>query len=1336
MADDFDPYYTWLGIPPKDQPPNHYRLLGLELFECNQDVIENAADRQMAHIRSMGGAAHAEIAQQILNEIAAARICLLSADKRAAYDAQLSAASRPQRELRRASPRAVPLPQARPADNALNRPEPIPEFPLVSEPSEELPARVSSAPRSGTRGRQSAVFMSIAGAVLLGGVGLGVWLFTRDPGPSGGPAANLPQKTPHTTGPSEQPPKTKLIEKPKPVTKKQATDEPPPPIKATEPVKPAPPAVGELPRYALRFKGKANVELSNTRALLSADEGFTVETWIRLKRREAPQIVVGNLALGELHPDVPDDAYAGWTLLATPLKENQDRLGIALATRIQRQDMGFGGQFLTFKDDPRWRHLAACYSPDGTVEMFGDGRRVMQTTVPRPLSSPMNVCLGATDFTGTLARLDADVCGLRISKGPRYRENFAPTRTLEKDETTLVLLDFSRNEKGTIQDLSGRNHHGTLRGAEWIDSSSTFSDDVSEDELAGLPPYALSFSDRARVELTETARLIESLKEFTVEVWVRVREERGLQTIAGNLAHGVRDPTTGEVKSQGWQLVVNDPGSGRYAFSILRHDRATGKAPLLPITGRWSHVAVTFSEHRQVVYANGEQLTAASLPLPAAGSSNFFLGVSPLARLAEKRFEGDICGLRISRGVRYTKTFLPLQQFARDADTRVLLDFSRKGDTEIRDVSGNGHHGRITDAQWIATRGTSSLPDSKDSVKPKPSSDSLPIAKTPVPDDATQKNLAAEIRKTFADDFAKAKTDEQFLALAEKLLQQAEQGNSDANTRYMLWEEARQLAADHGGLAQARTAAERLTANFAVPWSLWMETFNRVLKSAKTAEARREIAQACMEQATGAFRAEEYAAAEELLTTASTVALRASDNTLSRRARDRGKELGMIKDRKAQSDAAKNALQANDADEKAHLAVGKYACFVRDDWPAGLTHLAKGGNDPLAKLAVRDKADPAAANEQEALADAWQAWSKTVGPGPDRNAAWRRASTWYFKAMPNLDGLAKTRVAQRVEELADKIATTESVISKQPWLEGPEGVLRQWKAHSRPIVVMSVARDAPLVATMVPNEPLKVWHVASLRLVREIAHPEGYHIALSPDGKFLASGATQRESIKLWEVQTGKLVRQFDYSDGKSIGSLTGLQFSSDGQALFASGHHGNIGFVAAWEVRSARPLRRISESDGLWRCAISPDGRRVVAGVMRRHVVRVYDAASGKSVAEFDGHSYLLDDLRCSPDGRTVISAGNNGAFLWDAANGKLIQQLTPARATGVSYSVDGRRMLMSGSAAGIELRDGQGRMIRRLASATSTDWEYYRSQLLADGRAALITNSQGDVQLWRLPD
>ena len=34
MSESFDPYHKWLGISPKDQPPNHYRLLAIDEFEA------------------------------------------------------------------------------------------------------------------------------------------------------------------------------------------------------------------------------------------------------------------------------------------------------------------------------------------------------------------------------------------------------------------------------------------------------------------------------------------------------------------------------------------------------------------------------------------------------------------------------------------------------------------------------------------------------------------------------------------------------------------------------------------------------------------------------------------------------------------------------------------------------------------------------------------------------------------------------------------------------------------------------------------------------------------------------------------------------------------------------------------------------------------------------------------------------------------------------------------------------------------------------------------------------------------------------------------------------
>ncbi|HVA47376.1 MAG TPA: SUMF1/EgtB/PvdO family nonheme iron enzyme [Pirellulales bacterium] len=89
MRESFDPYRKWLGIPPKYQPPNHYRLLGVERFEDDPDVIEAAADQRMAHVRNYQTGQNSALSQKILNELSAAKICLLDAHKKSAYDEKL-----------------------------------------------------------------------------------------------------------------------------------------------------------------------------------------------------------------------------------------------------------------------------------------------------------------------------------------------------------------------------------------------------------------------------------------------------------------------------------------------------------------------------------------------------------------------------------------------------------------------------------------------------------------------------------------------------------------------------------------------------------------------------------------------------------------------------------------------------------------------------------------------------------------------------------------------------------------------------------------------------------------------------------------------------------------------------------------------------------------------------------------------------------------------------------------------------------------------------------------------------------------------------------------------
>jgi hypothetical protein len=119
-VDNFDPYKKWLGISPKHQPPNHYRLLGLEVFEADADTIEHAGDRQMSHVRTFQAGRFVDASQKLLNELSAAKICLLNPDKKSAYDAELSklspkAAKAAPPKKQSTSQRATPVATAAPA---------------------------------------------------------------------------------------------------------------------------------------------------------------------------------------------------------------------------------------------------------------------------------------------------------------------------------------------------------------------------------------------------------------------------------------------------------------------------------------------------------------------------------------------------------------------------------------------------------------------------------------------------------------------------------------------------------------------------------------------------------------------------------------------------------------------------------------------------------------------------------------------------------------------------------------------------------------------------------------------------------------------------------------------------------------------------------------------------------------------------------------------------------------------------------------------------------------------------------------------------------------------
>ncbi len=172
MSDSFDPYYIWLGIPPEDQPPHHYRLLGIELFEANLEVIEGAANRQMAYLQELSaGDDHVDKAQQLLGELSRARVCLLNQEKKKAYDKKLRAgfdslAPVPETQAPKPAASSAPLMPPQIGKTTPNRPATGDDSPVATKPKPQQ-GRSPAGSRTKTKKRQSILWIVLPAIVIV-----------------------------------------------------------------------------------------------------------------------------------------------------------------------------------------------------------------------------------------------------------------------------------------------------------------------------------------------------------------------------------------------------------------------------------------------------------------------------------------------------------------------------------------------------------------------------------------------------------------------------------------------------------------------------------------------------------------------------------------------------------------------------------------------------------------------------------------------------------------------------------------------------------------------------------------------------------------------------------------------------------------------------------------------------------------------------------------------------------------------------------------------------------------------------------------------------------------
>lgn len=115
---------SWLGLPPDCWPPDHYRLLGLDVGEGDVALIEQRVHQRLDSVRPYQ-MMHPEQATEAMNRLAQAFVCLTEPAAKLSYDAQLLG-MKP-----KPAPPPLPTPPPAPAPPPLPGPAAEPRDPLV-----------------------------------------------------------------------------------------------------------------------------------------------------------------------------------------------------------------------------------------------------------------------------------------------------------------------------------------------------------------------------------------------------------------------------------------------------------------------------------------------------------------------------------------------------------------------------------------------------------------------------------------------------------------------------------------------------------------------------------------------------------------------------------------------------------------------------------------------------------------------------------------------------------------------------------------------------------------------------------------------------------------------------------------------------------------------------------------------------------------------------------------------------------------------------------------------------------------------------------------------------
>jgi WD40 repeat protein len=248
---------------------------------------------------------------------------------------------------------------------------------------------------------------------------------------------------------------------------------------------------------------------------------------------------------------------------------------------------------------------------------------------------------------------------------------------------------------------------------------------------------------------------------------------------------------------------------------------------------------------------------------------------------------------------------------------------------------------------------------------------------------------------------------------------------------------------------------------------------------------------------------------------------------------------------------------------------------------------------------------------------------------------------------------------------------------KEGWVEiratSDWSVVRELKSAEAPFCF---SPDGKRLAAMEANG-LAVWDLANgghQVLTNALA---GFkNLAFTPDGRKIAFCAAYpasdiRRPIQLWDIGTGNVAAL----DGEELS--VSLAISPDGKWLASGNWRGEVCY---WDLLTRQAITRFQAHPGVvFGLAFSPDGKLLATGGTDQ-LIHFWQAATTNRVRTLRGHLSEIWSLDFSADGHTLVSASKDGtAKLWNTKPGPVRNQtlVLPTNSVPIGFLPDGSTLV-----------------------------------------------------------